>query len=189
MKTAIISLDLINDLCHADGKFAAYADRIEQSGVIANTNKITGWAREHQHLIFHVKLSFRQTYIDSSTHSPLFRRAKENHAFQLSTWGTSFHESLIIEDNDIEIIKHRVSAFYGTDLDLILRANQIEKLILCGIATNNAVELTAREAHDRDYCVVVATDATQTASDEEQQASLRFLAKITGLQTAEDITN
>lgn len=94
-------------------------------------------------------------------------------------WGGQFCEELEVEQDDVEIIKHRVSAFYGTDLELILRANAIEELILVGVATNNAVELTAREAHDRDFKVQVIEDATECGSDKEKSASLHFLSRIT----------
>ena len=90
-------------------------------------------------------------------------------------------------DEDMIVVKHRVSAFYGTDLEVILRANKIEHLIICGVATNNAVELTAREAHDRDYKVTIASDATETLNDHEQQASLNFLRKIATVVTCNDI--
>ena len=87
------------------------------------------------------------------------------------------------DENDLFITKHRVSAFYGTDLDLILRANNIQDIILCGVDTNNAVELTAREAHDRNYRVTVIGDAVQTLNDAEQEASLNFMKKISNISS------
>ena len=87
----------------------------------------------------------------------------------------------------MEVIKHRISAFYGTDLDLICRTNQIERLIFTGVSTSMAVELTAREAHDRDYHVVVITDATTCASDEEKNASLTTLKRIGLLMTTSEL--
>jgi nicotinamidase-related amidase len=85
------------------------------------------------------------------------------------------------------VIKHRISAFYGTDLDQICRANNIERLILTGVSTSMAVELTAREAHDRDYHVTVITDATTCASDEEKNASLSILKRIGLLMSTSDL--
>ena len=79
---------------------------------------------------------------------------------------------------DIRVIKHRISAFYGTDLDLICRTNQIERVILTGVSTSMAVELTARKVHDRDYHVMIVTETTTCASDEERQASLLVLKRL-----------
>lgn len=179
MKTAIITLDIINGICHPDSETAVYADRIKQSQLIEHTNKILHWARKKGHLIAHVKLAFRDNYSDASNVSPLFSKAKSNHKFKINAWDSQFCDALNRQDSDIEIIKHRVSAFYGTNLDLILRANKIERLILCGVATNNAVELTAREAHDRDYQITITEDATQTSDNTAQTTSTNFLKRIT----------
>ena len=179
MKKAIITLDIINDICHPKGQTAHYPHRISENHVIANINKITCWRRANQNLVIHVRLGFRHHYLDSSVKSPIFQKAKANRALLIDEWGGQFCEELEVEQDDVEIIKHRVSAFYGTDLDLILRSNAIQELVLVGVATNNAVELTAREAHDRDFKVQVIEDATECSSDKEKSASLHFLSRIT----------
>lgn len=178
MRTAILTLDIINEICHPDGKIARYPERIAKNKIIEKINALTNWGREQNHLIIHVRVGFNAHYHDSSTRSPVFKNAKKNEALNLSEWGGQFCDTLEIEPNDIQVVKHRISAFYGTDLDLILRTNQVDSLILTGVATNNAVELTAREAHDRDYLVQIIEDVTECASDEEQQASLHFLERI-----------
>lgn len=183
MKTAVITLDIINDICHPDGALARYADRIEQNKVINNINQILAWGRQNDMLIVHVRLGFRPNYQDGSVVSPIFKFAKEKQILKVSEWGSQFCDILDRNDEDVEIIKHRVSAFYGTDLDLILRANKIEQLVLTGVATNNAVELTAREAHDRDYAVTVVGDATESANNAEKDASLHFLSRIAEVTT------
>lgn len=187
MKTALIHLDLINEICHPKGKLAKYPKRIEDARIINNVNQLSNWARNKKHLVAHVKLAFRTNYIDSSLVSPLFSPAEKHQALKTSEWGTQLCDTCDVHPDDLFITKHRVSAFYGTDLDLILRANCIEHLILTGIATNNAVELTAREAHDRDFHVTIASDATETASDEEKAASLNFLRRIAHVKTCNEI--
>lgn len=178
MKKAIITLDIINDICDSKGKIARYWERILQNKIVHNINNITSWGRSKNHLIIHVRLGFRSHYLDSSSISPIFSKAKDNNSLLVNKWGGQFFKELQIEEDDIQIIKHRVSAFYGTDLELILRANDIKQIILTGIATNNALELTAREAHDRDFKVQVIEDATECANDNEKIASLNFLSRI-----------
>lgn len=188
MRVAIITLDLINELCDPKGKLARYADRIEKNQIIEKINQLTEYGRaQQQALIAHVKLVFRKNYADCSSISPLFKAAAENNILSENSWGVAFSDKLTIADNDVVINKHRVSAFYGTDLELILRANQIDTLILTGIATNNAIELTAREAHDRDFRVIVASDATEGLNDTEKNASLNFLEKISDVKLTADI--
>ena len=85
------------------------------------------------------------------------------------------------------VIKHRISAFYGTDLDLILRSNGVDHVVLTGVSTSMAVELTAREAHDRDYKVTVVTDATTCATDAEKESSLAILARLAQLESTNEL--
>ena len=188
MKTCIITLDIINELCHPDGKLARYVDRIEQSNMINNINKIIEWGRKNGALVIHIRLGFRDNYKDGSTISPIFKLVLKNKILKMSEWGSQFCDNLNRAEDDVEIIKHRVSGFYGTDLDLILRANKIEKLVLTGIATNNAVELTAREAHDRDFAVTVISDATECSDDAAKKASLNFLSRIAEVKTTASLT-
>ena len=54
--------------------------------------------------------------------------------------------------------KHRVNALYGTALDLILRANALDTLIILGYATSGVVLSTVRAAADLDYRLVVVED-------------------------------
>ena len=54
--------------------------------------------------------------------------------------------------------KHRVGAFAGTDLEMILRAGEIDTLMLLGIATSGVVLSTLLDAADADYRLAVVTD-------------------------------
>ncbi|HEU5466525.1 MAG TPA: isochorismatase family cysteine hydrolase, partial [Gemmatimonadales bacterium] len=56
------------------------------------------------------------------------------------------------------VTKRRVSAFAGSDLDVVLRAGNTDTLILCGIATSGVVLSTVRQAADLDYRLIVLSD-------------------------------
>jgi nicotinamidase-related amidase len=66
----------------------------------------------------------------------------------------------------VVVTKHRVGAFFGTDLDMILRAHDIDTLVLSGIATSGVVLSTLRHAADADYRLVVAADCCADADPE-----------------------
>ena len=70
----------------------------------------------------------------------------------------AIHPGFGPQKDDIFITKHRVSAFRGTDLELILHAKEIATLVLFGIATSGVVLSTLLEASDRDYRLVVIRD-------------------------------
>jgi len=62
------------------------------------------------------------------------------------------------EDGDLVITKRRVSAFTGSDLEVVLRSGDVQHLVLCGIATSGVVLSTLREAFDKDYRLTVLSD-------------------------------
>jgi isochorismate hydrolase len=78
-------------------------------------------------------------------------------------------------ENDILIDKNRYSAFYDTDLDIILKGAGIEQVIITGVMTNCCCETTARDAFMRDYRVFFISDATATATEELHLSSLKNL--------------
>ena len=176
--SALLVLDFINDIVHVDGKFTATANFVKEHQVIDHANQVIAYARQNEIPIVFVKVGFNTGYPECPTHSPVFGRAKEFNALQLNTWGTEFHEKMDIKPQDLVITKHRVSAFYATPLEAFLRANQIHTLIITGVSTDMAVQTTAREAHDRDYKVVIVADACGAGSLESHQSTLKGLERI-----------
>ncbi|TNF66650.1 MAG: cysteine hydrolase [Gammaproteobacteria bacterium] len=176
--TLILTLDYINDIVNPKGKIAHYADRITDYQVIENANKVLAWARDKQMPIAHVKVGFSPNYMECPKSSPMFSKTAEFGALQLDSWGCDFDERLNVENDDFIIVKHRVSAFYNTDLESLLRAQKIEKIILLGVATNYAVDHSARDAHDRDYQVIVISDACQAQNDDAHANSLSSIGRF-----------
>ncbi|MEU7133291.1 hydrolase [Streptomyces sp. NPDC046261] len=80
---------------------------------------------------------------------------------------------LAAHPGDLLITKRQWGAFTGTELDLQMRRRGIDELVLTGVATNLAVESTARHAYEHGYHVVVAEDATSTFSAEHQDFAIR----------------
>lgn len=81
---------------------------------------------------------------------------------------------------DVVLLKNRYSAFVGTPLDTMLRANGIKTLILTGVATNVCVESTARQAYMLDYYVVVPRDLTGGVNEEFKEMSLLNIERYFG---------
>ena len=68
--------------------------------------------------------------------------------------------------DDIVVVKRRVSAFSGSDLEVLLRAQNVRHLVLAGIATSGVVLSTTREAADKDYKLTILSDACADADEE-----------------------
>jgi len=78
----------------------------------------------------------------------------------------AIHPALGPEPDDILVTKHRVSGFAGTDLELLLRAKEIETIVLFGIATSGVVLSTLLQAGDADYRIVVIADCCADQDEE-----------------------
>ncbi|WP_447746242.1 cysteine hydrolase family protein [Enterobacter asburiae] len=189
MKTAIIALDYIVDIMHPDGKLARSAKHASDKNIINKANLALEIARAKGWLVILVKVGFTPGYTEQPKHSPMFGRAHEYDALNLNGPGTQFHPDLNVKPTDLVVIKHRVSAFYSTNLDAILRANHIEQVVIAGVSSTWAVQSTARDAHDRDYIVIIAEDACAASSEDEHQSSMAVLNSIAKIVSVEDLQN
>jgi nicotinamidase-related amidase len=68
------------------------------------------------------------------------------------------HPAIEPQEDDFVVVKRRVSAFTGSDLEVVLRAQNIGHMVLAGIATGGVVLSTLREAVDKDYKITVLSD-------------------------------
>ena len=79
---------------------------------------------------------------------------------------------------DFALIKPRWSAFFGTELDLILRRLGVRRVILAGTTTPNCIRTTCYDANALDYNVVILTDCTSSQTEEIQQANLADMERM-----------
>lgn len=183
MKAMLLVMDMINDLVHPDGPNAkTYVATGRARGVYANTAAAIAKARAAGVPVGYVRVGFSSDYRECPPASPVFSRARELGLFKLGTWGTEVLPELAPQPQDFDIVKHRVSPFYGTRLEPILRAQGIGQLVLCGVSTNGVVSAGAREGHDRDHFCTILEDCCCGATEEEHNfavAGLRRFAEIT----------
>ena len=79
---------------------------------------------------------------------------------------TQIHPRLARRPNDILVTKRRVSAFAGSDLDVILRSLEVDHLVVTGVATSGVVLSTTRQAADLDYRLTILADGCADADPE-----------------------
>src|ERR1700757_2142419 len=110
--------------------------------------------------VIHVQVGFRSGFPEISSRNALLGAVKssEQHQQLFREPLAAIPDPIAPQGNEIVITKHRVSAFAGTDLAMILRANEIDTLILYGIATSGVVLSTLIEAADADYRLAVISD-------------------------------
>jgi len=89
---------------------------------------------------------------------------------------------------DVTITKKQWGAFHGTELDLQLRRRGVKTIILCGIATNFGVEMTAREAWQHGYEVVIVEDACSSMDLELHRFAVgRILPRISRVRSTDEV--
>ena len=79
---------------------------------------------------------------------------------------------------DVSVSKVAYSAFFNTQLDWVLKKAGIDTLVVCGIVTNGGVASTVRDAHVRDYHVIVLSDGCAAFSEQAHQAALADMASV-----------
>lgn len=81
-------------------------------------------------------------------------------------------------EKDYHIIKQRYSAFFHTELDLMLRRLGIDTVVLAGTTTPNCIRTTCYDGISLEYNVAVLSDCTSSSSDEIQSSNLRDMANV-----------
>lgn len=184
----LLVMDMINDLVHPDGMGAAsYVPLCRERGVYENCALAIRHARAAGVMVGYVRIGFSPDYAECPPGSPVFAQAKANNVFALGTWGTEVHADFAPEDGDPDIVKHRVSPFYGTKLEPLLRARRIRRLILAGVSTNGVVSAAVREGHDRDYECVVLEDCCAGATAQEHDCALAGLRRYATIARAAEV--
>ncbi|HJT57876.1 MAG TPA: isochorismatase family cysteine hydrolase [Ktedonobacteraceae bacterium] len=148
--------------------------RYAQTGdFLTSTSTAITAARAASIPVIYVVVAFRPGYPEISPKNKSFSAIKQ----QLSSSSTpmfapEIHPAITPQPTDIVVTKRRVSAFSGSDLEMVLRAQDISHLVLCGIATSGVVLSTLREAADKDYQLTVLADCCIDGDEEVQRVLL-----------------
>jgi nicotinamidase-related amidase len=134
--------------------------------------------------VIYVVVAFRPGYPEISPSNKSFTASRQR---QSSQSDTVIHSAVAPQPTDIVVTKRRVSAFSGSDLEVVLRAQGISHLVLSGITTSGVVLSTLREAADKDYQLTVLADCCFDGDEEVQRVLLSkvFPRQAEVLQTAE----
>jgi nicotinamidase-related amidase len=116
-------------------------------------------ARSHAIPVIFVRVALRAGYPDVSPRNLSFSSLKERGGMLETDDATQVWAGVRPMPPEVVVVKRRVSAFTGSGLEVILRAQEIDHLVLCGIATSGVVLSTLRQAADQDYELTVLSDA------------------------------
>ncbi|MDI3389996.1 isochorismatase family cysteine hydrolase [Streptomyces sp. B-S-A8] len=186
-RPALLVLDLINEIVHPDGKYAAdgYFAQARDRSVLERTAEAIARARAADIPVIYVVVGFSADYTEWPAGSPVFEKARADGRLKLGTWATQVHDALAPEPGEPVVAKHRISPFHGTNLELLLRTREIDTLLLTGVSTELVVLTTAQAGHDLDFRVQVLEDATLAGDAEIHAAALKVLSRIATVTTVE----
>lgn len=160
MKSALLLLDLQNEMVSHEGKVGAHglARIVEERGVLVNARRCLEAARAVGMPVVHVRLGFRPDYADCLSVAARIGGLKANRAAIVGEFGTEFHPEVAPIDGEMIITKQCVNPFFNTGLMTWLMQNGIKRLYMGGVATHLVVESTARFADDAGFAPVVIED-------------------------------
>jgi nicotinamidase-related amidase len=172
-RTAVLIMDYQTDIVGYVGT--------QQEPLLKRASRVLQESRDAKIPVIYVVVGFRADYPEISPRNARFGAIKQTGRFMAGAPGSEVHAAVAPQDGDITVVKHRVSAFSGTDLDMILRAKDIETLVLLGIATSGVVLSTLRHAADSDYRCIVLKDC---CADRDAEVHRCLVEKVFPMQAA-----
>lgn len=179
--SAILALD-----CQT-GVVSVYAK--SDTDFTGRASKVLNAARTAGIMVIQVQFGFRPGLPEVTERNKLVGAIKGSKPHQEFFQGASgaIHPALGPAPDDILIVKHRISAFAGTDLEMILRAREINTLVILGIATSGVVLSTLLQACDSDYHLVLIADCCADLDLDLHSALIsRFFPRLANVISADE---
>jgi nicotinamidase-related amidase len=147
----------------------------DDDGLLDRTAEAIAAARANGIPVIYVRVAFRPGAPEVSPRNRAFAALRDAGGMDESSEATAIHPAVAPHPGDVVVTKRRVSAFAGSDLDVVLRAGGIDALALCGIATSGVVLSTLRGAADMDFELTVLRDA---CADRDPEVHRVLLDKV-----------
>lgn len=177
-RTALVMIDPFNDFLADGGKLWPMVEPVVSAvGVVDNLKRLLRGAREKGiRVIYAPHRRCREgDYQDFKFRNWSQEAVMQNQAFAAGSWGGEFHDDLKPVAGELVASEHwTASGFANTDLDMILKQHDIERVVLAGMLTNTCVEASGREAAELGYHVTMIKDAVGGLSEAEHTAAVEL---------------
>ena len=184
-RCALIIQDMQNDVVMDGGAFAASGSpgHCRQQQNIPKTAELAAQCRKLGIPVIFVLFKVPPGGLGLTLNAPLFEGVLDNNALVEGTWGSEPVPGLEPQPGDHIVTKNRMSAWEGTTLETILKAEGRDILIECGAWTNMSVEHTARTGADKGYVMVIPEDGCSTMNADWHRASIDYAMTNVALVT------
>lgn len=175
-KHAILVIDMLNDFIGKDAALRCPGGE----EIIPDLQRLFKWVRAREddeiHLV-HIQEAHRKNDADF--------RVRPRHAVA-GTFGSDFIKELYPEGEEYIIPKRRHSGFAHTDLDLYLKEEGIDTVVVTGVWTNVCVRSTATDALANAYKVITLSDGVHSKTQEMHEYGLNDLSIFTKVMTIDE---
>jgi nicotinamidase-related amidase len=161
--TALLIMDVQCEIVARSGDDETY---------LAGLASAASAARQAGLPVIYVVVGFRSGYPEVSARNKSFSAITGTGRFTADDPAAAIHPAVSPAPGDVVVTKRRVSAFAGSDLDVVLRSCGADHLVLAGIATSGVVLSTVRQAADLDYGLTVLSDGCLDADPEVHRVLL-----------------
>ncbi len=175
-RCVLVIQDMQNDVVVEGGAFAdsgAPAHCREQNAV-ANIIRLADACRQKGIPVVHVWFQCEPGHLGITMNAPLFEGLVDANALVKGTWGAAPVAGLEARAGDHIVLKSRMNAFEGTNLETILKAEERDIIIETGAWTNMSIEHTARTGADKGFTVIVPEDACSSMNADWHNASISY---------------
>lgn len=170
---ALIVIDMQNAFCDKRGFMTQLGLNVDQCiAAVEPTRRVIERCRQLDIPVIYTRYWLRPDYKDAGLFEQLFPGSHQVQAMVRDTWDAEIFDALKPEPGDFIVDKQRFSAFFETNLDLLLKGLGTSMLVVTGVTTNICVESTVRDAMFRDYKVVVLEDCTGAVDDLMQKGAI-----------------
>lgn len=178
-RAALILIHWQRDVITAEGALGGhFAATVQRSGALPRTVEVVAAARAAGIRVIYANVGYQAAGTEIIVNSPVWSFVRDSDALRRGSVGAEVVTELEPEQGELVLEHGRLSIFADTVLDAWLRGNGIDTLFFAGVATNVAVESTARTATDSGYRTVLISDCCMAATEETHAASVASLSSI-----------
>ena len=186
-KTALIVVDMQNCFIYDNSLLAKLGlDNTHLKPTVEPVRRLVEVCHKEGVPVIFTRYILRPDYKDAGRIVDLFPDARDLQALVSGTRNVEIVDDLGAQPSDFIVDKTRYSAFYNTNLEVILRGLGVDTVIVCGVTTEICVESTIRDAFFRDYRIVVPSDAVAAIDPVRHEGTLRTVAYGFGKVTVTD---
>ena len=188
---ALLMLHWQNSVCDPKGIWGkTLCHQIEKNNAIKNAQKVLTLARGRGMLIVFVNIGWRPGFpeLPENQYYPLLQGVKDENKGIIGTWEVDVIDALKPSKNELIVINYGSDSFEGTDLDRILRANNIGHIFVSGQCIEHVVATTIKRAANMGYNAILIKDATSGFTDSNYAAMLDILPLYAKVISSDQLT-